>query len=114
MLAKIKNWTTGYISNTVYEVIRMEKDKNILVVGEQQGKPITMTYKDTEIVTLDNPLVCSECGKHMAEKEYIQAVNQLEKAKHRGQITCFDDSDVTCEQCSYDINSEAKNAPYYC
>jgi rRNA maturation protein Rpf1 len=114
MLARIKNWTTGDISDTIYEVVQMEKDKNILVVGEQHGKPITMTYKDTEIVFLDNLLVCSECGKHMTEKEYVQAVNQLEKAKHRRQITCFDDSDVTCEQCSCDINSEVKNVPYYC
>jgi hypothetical protein len=114
MLARIKNWVTGDISDTVYEVVQREKDKNILVVGEQHGKPITMSYKDAEVVTLDNPLVCSECGKHMSEKEYIQAVNQLEKAKHRGQISCFDDSDVTCEHCSCDMNSEAYNAPYYC
>lgn len=54
MKAKIISWIDGSISKTIYEVVLKEKDKNILIVGENYDKnPITMSYKDSEVLFLD-------------------------------------------------------------
>lgn len=54
MKAKIISWTDGSISEDIYEVFQKKQDKNILVVGENyDGKPIMMTYNDSEVLFLD-------------------------------------------------------------
>lgn len=59
------------ISQTIYDVVKIEKDKNILVVGQQDDKPITMSYKDDEVFFLhsdkcecgnDLEVMCPACG----------------------------------------------------
>lgn len=42
------------VSDTIYKVILKEKDRNKLIVGKNyNGKPVIMTYKDSELLFLD-------------------------------------------------------------
>lgn len=54
MKAKIISWRTGTISDEEYDVLEKSKDKNVLIVGENyNGKPIIMSYEDSEVLFLD-------------------------------------------------------------
>ena len=55
MKAKIISWTNGSVSETTYDVIQREKDNNKLIVGENNdGKPIINTYKDNEVLFIED------------------------------------------------------------